>query len=159
MDLYSRMILSWRLSNTIDSRFCVEVLEEALRKYGSDIFNADQGAQFTARAFTSVLEQHNVQISMDGIPATQGTGGRWIDNVFIERFWRSLKYQEVYLYAYNDLKQAEQGIKRYIYHYNLERRHSSLDRRTPHEVYTSSAQSKPKPNRSIRAALTPRPCS
>ena len=154
MDLFSRKILSWQVSNTLDSRFCVEALEEALRKYGKpDIFNTDQGAQFSARAFTSVLEQHGVQISMDG-------KGRWIDNVFIERFWRSLKYEEVYLYAYNDLKQAKQGTERYIRYYNYERRHTSLNKQTPHEVYTSSAKFKPKPSRSIRAAaLTPRPCS
>ena len=154
MDLYSRKILSWQISNTLDSRFCVEALKEALRKYGKPaIFNTDQGAQFSARTFTSVLEQHDVRISMDG-------KGRWIDNVFIERFWRSLKYEEVYLYAYDDLRQAKQRIKRYIRYYNLERRHTSLDKGTPHEVYTSSAKFKPKPNQSIRAtALTPRPCS
>lgn len=152
MDLYSRKILSWQVSNTLDSRFCVQALEEALRKHGRpEIFNTDQGAQFTAHAFTGVLEQHNIRISMDG-------KGRWIDNVFIERFWRSLKYEEVYLYAYTDLKQAEQGVKRYMRYYNRERRHSSLHKKTPQEVYASSA--KPKPNRSRQvAALTPRPCS
>ena len=154
MDLYSRKILSWRLSNTLDSRFCVEALEEALRKYGKpNIFNTDQGAQFSARAFTSVLEQHNVRISMDG-------KGRWIDNVFIERFWRSLKYEEVYLYAYNDLSEAKQAVKRYMRYYNFERRHSSLDKQTPHEVYTTAAKPQPSPSRSRRATvLTPRPCS
>ena len=154
MDLYSRKILSWRLSNTLDSRFCVEALEEALRKYGKpNIFNTDQGAQFSARAFTGVLELHNIQISMDG-------KGRWIDNVFIERFWRSLKYEEVYLYAYDDLKQTQRGVKRYMRYYNRERCHSSLDKKTPQEVYAASAKSKLKPNQPVRgAALTPRPCS
>ena len=153
MDLYSRKILSWRLSNTLDSRFCVEALEEALCKHGEpEIFNTDQGAQFTARAFTDVLEQHGVRISMDG-------KGRWVDNVFIERFWRSLKYEEVYLCAYDDLRQAEQGIIRYMRYYNLERRHSSLHKKTPQEVYVSSTKLKPNPNRPKRAALTPRPCS
>ena len=153
MDLYSRKILSWQLSNTLDSRFCVQALEEASRKYGKPaIFNTDQGAQFSARAFTSVLEQHALQISMDG-------KGRWIDNVFIERLWRSLKYEEVYLYAYSDLRQARQGIKRYIRYYNYERRHSSLDKQTPHEVYASSVKPKLNPRRARQAALTPRPCS
>ena len=99
MDLYSRKILSWQLSNSLDPRFCITALTEALATYGApEIFNTDQGAQFTAQAFTSVLDQHRVRISMDG-------KGRWVDNVFIERFWRSLKYEEVYLCAYSDLNE------------------------------------------------------
>ena len=153
MDLYSRRILSWRLSNTLDVRFCVASFEEALETYGSpDIFNTDQGAQFTARAFTRMLEQRGVHISMDG-------KGRWIDNVFIERFWRSLKYEEVYLYAYADLKEAKRGVERYICYYNGERRHSSLDKQTPDKVYTLSTQPLPTPLVPEAAALTPRPCS
>ena len=129
MDLHSRKILAWRLSNTMDVRFCLEALQEALERYGlPEVFNTDQGAQFTSAAFTSILEQHNVQISMDG-------KGRWIDNVFIERFWRSVKYEEVYLYGYEDLRAARAGIRRYIAYYNTERRHSSLEKQTPDEVY------------------------
>jgi len=129
MDLYSRKILSWRLSNTMDTRFCTAALEEALRKYPKpEIFNTDQGAQFTSNDFTNILKTHDIQISMDG-------KGRWIDNVFIERFWRSLKYEEVYLRAYDDLRQAKQFIGDYITDYNNARRHSSLNRQTPDKVY------------------------
>ena len=132
MDLHSRKILSWRLSNTMDTRFCVAALKEALNKYPKpDIFNTDQGAQFTSNDFTTVLKQHDIQISMDG-------KGRWIDNVFIERFWRSLKYEEVYLHAYNDLRQAKKFIGDYILDYNQDRRHTSLNRQTPNKVYNQS---------------------
>lgn len=154
MDLYSRKILSWKLSNTLDVRFCVAALEEALTCGSPEIFNTDQGAQFTAEAFTSSLEHKGVRISMDG-------KGRWIDNVFIERFWRSLKYEEVYLYAYNDLNRARQGIERYIDYYNAQRRHSSLSKKTPEEVYHAAVfvgSSTFEPTRSA-AALTPRPYS
>ena len=155
MDLYSRKILSWQVSNTLDVRFCVAALEEALETHGNpDIFNTDQGAQFTAEAFTSVLGQHGVRISMDG-------KGRWIDNVFIERFWRSLKYEEVYLYAYTDLKEAKRGVERYIRYYNFERRHSSLDKQTPDERYKASLSTQPLPTPLVpkATALTTRPCS
>lgn len=155
MDLYSRKILSWQVSNTLDIRFCVAALEEALETHGNpDIFNTDQGAQFTAEAFTSALEQQGVRISMDG-------KGRWIDNVFIERFWRSLKYEEVYLYAYTDLKEAKRGIERYIRYYNSERRHSSLDKQTPDERYQASLSTEPLPTplTLVATALTTRPRS
>lgn len=155
MDLYSRKILSWQVSNTLDSRFCIQALEEALKRYAKpDIFNTDQGAQFTAATFTNALEQRGVRISMDG-------KGRWIDNVFIERFWRSLKYEEVYLYAYADLKEAKRGVERYIRYYNGERRHSSLDKQTPNESYKASLSTQPLPTplTPVAAALTPRPCS
>jgi putative transposase len=154
MDLHSRKTLRWQLSNTLDPRFCVTALTEALARYGApEIFNTDQGAQFTSQAFTSVLDQHSVRISMDG-------KGRWIDNVFIERFWRSLKYEEVYLYAYDDLRDAKAGLNRYINYYNGKRRHSSLGKQTPDEVYyqatSNPARSDPKvPGQ----ALTPKPCS
>ena len=132
MDLYSRKILSWRLSNTMDTRFCSAALKEALSKYPKpDIFNTDQGAQFTSNDFTHILKVHDIQISMDG-------KGRWIDNVFIERFWRSLKYEEVYIRAYDDLRQAKQFIGDYITDYNQSRRHSSLKRQTPDYVYNQS---------------------
>ena len=155
MDLYSRKILSWRLSNTMDVRFCVAALKEALARYGKPgIFNTDQGAQFTADAFTSALEQQGVRISMDG-------KGRWVDNVFTERFWRSLKYEEIYLYAYDDLNRARQGIERYIDYYNTERRHSSLDRQTPDETYYCAVLTETLTFLPILTggALTPRPCS
>ena len=129
MDAYSRRILSWRLSNTADARFCVDALHEALACHGRpEIFNSDQGSTFTSLAFTGVLEEHNVKISMDG-------KGRWIDNVFIERFWRSLKYEEVYLHAYEDLRQARSGIERYLAYYNHDRAHQSLENLTPEQVY------------------------
>lgn len=154
MDLYSRKILGWQLSNSLDLRFCVTALTEALAKYGvPGIFNTDQGAQFTSQAFTGVLEQHGVRISMDG-------KRRWVDNVFIERFWRSLKYEEVYLYAYRDLNEARVGLERYLYYYNHRRRHASLSKRTPAEVYAqlTSNPLRSESNASARA-LTPKPCS
>jgi len=154
MDLYSRRILDWQLSNTLDPRFCTVALEKALDQYGApNIFNTDQGAQFTAQAFTGVLDQHGVRISMDG-------KGRWLDNVFIERFWRSLKYEEVYLYAYSDLNEARAGLDRYIRYYNGARRHSSLGKNTPEAVYRESMSNPSLPSLPIPAgALTPRPCS
>ncbi len=155
MDLYSRKVLSWRLSNSSDAGFCIEALKEALELHAPpEIFNTDQGAQFTADAFTHVLKQHDVRISMDG-------KGRWIDNVFIERFWRSVKYEEVYLHAYKDLREARAGISRYIAYYNTGRRHSSLDKRTPDEVYHLFVSDRPElaPPLPAPGALTPRPCS
>ena len=129
MDWYSRKVLSWRLSNTLDPAFCVDALEEALYRYGApEIFNTDQGAQFTSTAFTDMLKAANVRISMDG-------KGRWIDNVFVERLWRTLKYDEVYLKAYETVAQAHHGIGSYFDFYNQERPHQSLDRLTPDEAY------------------------
>lgn len=131
IDWYSRKVLAWRLSNTMDSGFCVEALQEALDRYGGpDIFNTDQGAQFTAEAFTDVLKDAGVTISMDG-------RGRWIDNVFVERLWRSLKYEEVYLKAYESVAEAHEGIGNYIRFFNTERRHYGLGRRTPDQIYTA----------------------
>lgn len=131
MDWASRKVLSWRLSNTLDSDFCVEALEEALSRYGKPaIFNTDQGCQFTSEAFTGVLRDASVQISMDG-------KGRWMDNVFIERLWRSVKYEEVYLKAYANSKEAKEGLQTYFSFYNQTRRHQALCRRTPDEVYYS----------------------
>ncbi len=156
MDVYSRKVLAWRLSNTQSARFCVDALQEALALHGTpEIFNSDQGAQFTSSAFTGVLEAAGVTISMDG-------RGRWIDNVFIERYWRSLKYEEVYLHAYDDLSQARSGIERYVRYYNRNRKHASLARRTPDSVYAGAAAGLVKPARHPRSAgtaLTPRPCS
>ncbi|MFS1984544.1 IS3 family transposase [Vibrio breoganii] len=129
IDWYSRKVLSWRLSNTMDTSFCIEALEEALKHYGPpDIFNSDQGSQFTSTEFTQKLIDHNVRISMDG-------KGRWIDNVFIERLWRSLKYEEVYLKAYTTPREAELEIGYYMVFYNEERNHQGLNNLTPDEAY------------------------
>ena len=129
MDWHSRKVLSWRLSNSLDAAPCVEALEEALANYGPpEIFNSDQGCQFTSEDFTDVLKDSGIKISMDG-------KGRWMDNVFIERLWRSLKYEEVYLKAYDSVAQAKQGIGDWLMFYNEERRHSSLSRMTPDQVY------------------------
>jgi putative transposase len=130
IDWYSRYVLSWRLSNTLDDSFCVEALEEALRKGRPDIFNTDQGAQFTGADFTGLLERHGVRISMDG-------KGRYSDNLFIERLWRTVKYEEVYLKAYQDGRDARAGIGDYFRFYNAERPHQALGYRTPAEVFTS----------------------
>ena len=129
MDWYSRKVLAWRLSNTMHVDFCVEALEEALAKYGRpEIFNSDQGSQFTSTAFTGMLEAAEVRISMDG-------KGRCMDNIFIERLWRSLKYEDVYLNAYATGTEARLGIGRWIDAYNARRPHQALDYRTPDEVY------------------------
>jgi putative transposase len=129
MDWYSRYVLSWRLSNSMDSSFCVLALEEALKKFGKpDISNSDQGAQFTCRDFTSCLESRNIQISMDG-------RGRALDNVFVERLWRSLKYEDIYIWNYENVPALEKGIQRYFRFYNTERPHQSLESRTPLFVY------------------------
>ncbi len=129
MDWFARRILAWRLSNTMEAAFCVEVLEDALAKHGRpDIFNSDQGSQFSGMAFTSVLIKNEIAISMDG-------KGAWRDNVFVERFWRSIKYEEVYLKAYEDVPEARQSIGRYIDFYNGRRPHTALDRRTPDQAY------------------------
>ena len=131
MDWASRKVLAWRLSNTLDASFCTEALEEAIRKYGKpDIFNTDQGSQFTSDVFLGILEGHGIEISMDG-------RGRWMDNVFIERLWWSVKYQDVYLKAYASIAEARRGLMKYFEFYNR-RRHQSLDRRTPHDVYWST---------------------
>lgn len=132
MDLFSRRVLSWRLSNTLDVSFCLEALEEALDIYGApEIFNSDQGSQFTSDAFTGLLTDHDVKISMDG-------KGRWIDNVFIERLWWSVKYEEVYLKAYGSLTEARMELMKYFEFYNGRRRHQSLGRKTPDAVYRAA---------------------
>jgi putative transposase len=129
MDWWSRKVLAWRLSNTLDTDFCLEALEEALARYGKpEIFNTDQGCQFTSSPFTQALKDADVKISMDG-------EGRWMDNVFIERLWRSLKYECVYLQAFETCLEARAGIAWWIDDYNRERPHSMLDDRTPEEAY------------------------
>jgi len=129
MDWASRAVLSWRLSNTMDSSFCVEALEEALARFGTpEIFNTDQGSQFTAAAFTDVLLRAGVRISMDG-------RGRWMDNVFIERLWRSLKYEDIYLKHYADGREAKAGIALWVVFYNTQRPHQALEDCTPMAVW------------------------
>jgi putative transposase len=129
IDLYSRKVLSWKLSNTMDMSFCAECLQDAIRIYGiPGIFNTDQGSQFTSDDFIAILINHQIQISMDGV-------GRALDNVFIERLWRSLKYEEIYLNSYENMKELKEAIKRYFRFYNTKRFHQSLDYVTPDEKY------------------------
>jgi len=131
MDLASRKVLSWRLSNTLDTSFCIEALKEAIETYGvPEIFNTDQGSQFTSDDFIQVLTDHRIRISMDG-------KGRWIDNVFIERLWRSVKYQDIYLKAYSSIGEVRQGLTKWFDRYDR-RRHQGLDDRSPNEVYWST---------------------
>lgn len=129
MDWYSRKVLSWRLSNTMDVDFCVEALEKALAMYDNpEIFNTDQGSQFTSEAFTGVLKAHDVKISMDG-------RGRFVDNIFVERLWRSLKYENVYLNAYATGSEAKQGIGEWFIKYNAVRLHEALGYQTPDRIF------------------------
>jgi putative transposase len=129
LDLYSRKVLSFRVSNAMTSEFCVEALEEALERYGApEIFNTDQGSQFTDDDFTAPLLAKGVRVSMDG-------KGRWIDNVFIERLWRSVKYEDIYLRAYATPREVTIGLRRYFSFYNERRVHQNLDYRTPDEMY------------------------
>lgn len=136
MDWASRKVLAWRLSNTLDASFCIEALEEALTRYGvPEIFNTDQGSQFTSEGFLGMLSSRDIRISMDG-------KGRWMDNIFIERLWKSMKYENVYLYGYESIGAARQGLREYFEFYNSQRRHQSLDRRTPDDVYWSTLPQK-----------------
>ncbi len=129
MDWASRRVLSWRTSVTLDADFCVEAVEEALARHGRpEIFNTDQGSQFTSSAFTGLLQDRDIAISMDG-------KGCWRDNIFVERLWRTIKYEEVYLHAYASVSEARAGIGRYLTQYNTARPHSSLADRTPDEAY------------------------
>jgi putative transposase len=129
LDVFSRKVLAWRLSNTMTADFCVEALEEAIARFGApEIFNTDQGSQFTSDDWTGVLKKADVAISMDG-------KGRWIDNVFIERLWRSVKYEEVYLHAYDNGTEARAGLTKYFSFYNTRRSHQGLDYQTPDDVY------------------------
>lgn len=131
LDLYSRKVLTWRLSNTLDAEFCVEALEEAIEIYGEPaIFNTDQGSQFTSDGFINVLEKHHVEISMDG-------KGRALDNIYVERLWRSLKYEDIYLKSYANMIELKEGIKKYFIFYNTERFHQSLDYLTPEIMHRS----------------------
>jgi putative transposase len=132
MDWHSRKVLSWRLSITMDVEFCVAAMQDAIARYGvPEIVNTDQGSQFTSYEFTDLLKAHDIRISMDG-------RGRWLDNVFIERLWRSVKHEEVYLKAYESVSAARESIGRYFEFYNRRRPHSSLDRVTPDQFYFRS---------------------
>jgi putative transposase len=132
IDWHRRRVLAWRLSISMDTAFCTEAVEEAIARYGKpEIFNTDQGSQFTRSAFTGLLLEHGIRISMDG-------KGCWRDNVFIERVWRSIKYEEVYLHAYETVSAAREGIARNINFYNMRRPHSSHQARTPDVVYFAS---------------------
>lgn len=134
MDWHSRYVLSWRLSNTLDVEFCLEALEEALRRGGSpEVFNTDQGVQFTSPSFTGRLETAGAKVSMDG-------KGRWLDNVFVERLWRTVKYEYVYLWRPEAVPALQSGLQTYFGYYNDERTHQSLKDRTPAEVYESGSR-------------------
>lgn len=139
IDWHSRFILGWRLSNTMDSSFCTEALNDSFVFGIPEYFNTDQGSQFTGKEHTGILENYKVKISMDG-------KGRWMDNVFVERLWRSLKYEEVYLKAYESVEEARKGIAAWIEFYNYERPHQALDYRTPWEAYCN----KPAPSKEPR---------
>jgi putative transposase len=128
IDWYSRYVIAWRLSNTLDGSFCLEMLEEALARGRPEVFNTDQGVQFTAQAWTGRLESAGVAVSMDG-------RGRCLDNVFVERLWRSVKYEDIYLRRYEAVPELREGLGRYFRYYNEERLHQSLDYRTPATVY------------------------
>jgi putative transposase len=131
VDWFSRRVLSWRVSITMDVEFCLEAVEEALARHGKpEIFNTDQGSQFTSPQFTKVLRDAEIRISMDG-------KGRWMDNVFIERLWRSLKYECVYLHAFETGSELRGGLTQWVGYYNAKRPHSSLDGRTPDEAYAA----------------------
>ena len=132
MDWYSRYVVAWRLSNTLDADFCVETLEEALGEGTPEVFNTDQGSQFTSEGFTELLERHGVRISMDG-------KGRYRDNIFVERLWRTVKYEEVYLKAYSNGREAKDGLEAYFHFYNTQRPHQALGYRTPAEVFSGDS--------------------
>jgi putative transposase len=138
LDWASRRVLSWRVSNTLTTDFCIEAVQEAINRYGTpDIFNTDQGCQFTSLEFTGLLKQNNIAISMDG-------KGCWRDNVFVERLWRSVKYEEVYLHAYDSVSEAKSGLGKYFTKYNQHRPHSALDDQTPDEFYFDNLPALPK---------------
>jgi len=132
VDWYSRAVLSWALSTTLEKDFCLEALRAALQTATPEIFNTDQGAQFTSPEFTGILESHGIRISMDG-------RGRVFDNIFVERLWRTIKYEEIYLHEYRTVGEARAHLAAYFRFYNEERPHQALDYRTPHEVYFGSS--------------------
>lgn len=132
LDWATRRVLSWRRSNSLTTDFCIEAVEEAIQRHGTpEIFNTDQGSQFTSQEFIGLIQGRGIRMSMDG-------KGRWVDNVFVERLWKSVKYEEVYLHAYDSVSQARQGLQRYFKFYNERRPHSSLDGKTPDSMYFHS---------------------
>ncbi len=135
MDWHSRHVVAWKLSNTMDTGFCVAALEEALSRGRPEIFNTDQGSQFTSEAFTQTLQERGIRVSMDG-------KGRYLDNIFVERLWRSIKYEEVYLKAYQSVAEARAGINAYLEFYNRQRPHQALGYRTPAEMYQNGQEEK-----------------
>jgi putative transposase len=137
IDWYSRLVVAWRLSNTLDGSFCQEMLEAALATGTPEVFNTDQGVQFTARAFTERVERAGARVSMDG-------RGRCMDNVFVERLWRSVKYEDVYLRGYESVPELERGLAAYFRFYNHDRPHQSLDYRTPAEVHAGQGREDPR---------------
>lgn len=146
IDWYSRKVLSWRLSNTLDKTFCIEALEEAIEKYGlPEIFNTDQGCQYTSVEFTSQLKQHNIQISMDG-------KGSWRDNVMIERVWRSLKYECIYLQEFDTVNALKSAVGKWMHYYNHERPHATFNGQTPQEIYNGKNTQESMLSWRIRAA-------
>jgi putative transposase len=142
MDWHSRCVLAWRLSNTLDVDFCLEALQEALRQGQPETFNTDQGSQFTSEAFTGRLREQGIQISMDG-------KGRYLDNIFVERLWRSVKYEEVYLKAYQNGSEARRGIEAYLDFYNRERPHQALGYQTPGQVFEEGRASRWLPDQAV----------
>lgn len=131
IDWYSRYVLDWQLSITMEADFCIETLQRVLLNTRCDIFNTDQGSQFTSTGFTDVLKEHEIQISMDG-------KGRWVDNVFVERLWRSVKYECVYLYEWTTVREAKEALREYFQFYNFERPHQSLNGLTPNMIHNGS---------------------
>lgn len=137
LDWYSRYVLAWRLSNSLETQFCVEALEESLEHGHPEIFNTDQGVQFTSEEFTGLLKENQIRISMD-------SKGRALDNIFVERLWRSVKYEDIYLKGYDTMREAREGLGHYFRFYNNERYHQSLDYKTPLEVYRGVCEMKKK---------------
>jgi putative transposase len=137
LDWYSRYVVAWKISPTLESRFCIVALNDALRINAPEIFNSDQGTQFTDNDFTKILIARDIRISMDG-------RGRYLDNIFTERLWRTIKYENVFLKSYRNIAEAEQGLSEYFPFYNNERRHQSLDNRTPQDVYFNNQRSNQK---------------
>jgi len=146
IDWYSRYVVAWQLSNTLDGQFCLDTLEQSLAQGRPEIFNTDQGVQFTAQAFTSCLEGAGIRVSMDG-------RGRALDNVFVERLWRSVKYEDIYLHEYATVPELEKGLERYFTFYNYERLHQSLSYQVPAEVHLGSFDS-PLLNNKVSSILT-----
>jgi putative transposase len=146
MDWHSRYVLSWQLSNTMDVTFCLRALEQALEKGGPEIFNTDQGSQFTSQAFTGRLEEAGVAISMDG-------RGRVLDNIFVERLWRTVKYEDIYIKGYTTVAELAVGLEDYFWFYNHERPHQALGYQKPAEVYTGNLEAESVSVATIQGAL------